>query len=355
MKSSVLVCLFLFASHYPSHAQPLFPGIYDYVEVDEEPQILNWGQIHRSIGYPLSAARQGIEGKVCCRILVDGRGHYQAHRIIKSCHPLLDEAVERHVSLLRFAPARRGGLALPYWVNVPFHFDLSQSREAILSQGRWELRRLFPLLRIGSRAGSEEYAAEASRLEAGGDWTSALEAYTRALRQVPQRHFEQQAGPLLLSRAKLLIRLGEYSRAQGDLAALLAFGASDKALSPVETEAYLVRAAFFLRLGQPLRSLDDCNWLLASASAPPAQAAALALRSRAQLALGNPAEALNDAEEASALLPGMAEACLSKALALSAIGSPEAACETLAALPDLGAQGLEFRQQAFALQERSCP
>lgn len=101
------------------------PGITEFIFVDEEPQALNLEEVRDSIGYPAEAARQGIEGMVIARILVNKQGAYVRHKIISNdVDSLLVGAVEPRLPMLKFKPAMREGAPSMFWMNIPFPFRL---------------------------------------------------------------------------------------------------------------------------------------------------------------------------------------------------------------------------------------
>ena len=46
------------------------------------------------------------------------------HKVLKSPHPILTEAVEKHIHRLWFTPALAGKCPVRSWVNIPFRFRL---------------------------------------------------------------------------------------------------------------------------------------------------------------------------------------------------------------------------------------
>ncbi len=100
------------------------PGINDFVSVEQEPVPVNIDDIKSLIGYPNIAKDAGIQGQVVVRVLVDKTGNYAQHKIVKSVHPILDEAVSQQLSKLKFTPAIQGGRPIKFWVNIPFAFKL---------------------------------------------------------------------------------------------------------------------------------------------------------------------------------------------------------------------------------------
>ena len=100
------------------------PKIDEFISVEQEPAPVNMDDIQKLIGYPQIARDAGIQGQVVVRVLVDKKGRYSKHRIVKEIHPILAEAVEKHISKLNFTPAIQGGRPIKFWVNIPFNFKL---------------------------------------------------------------------------------------------------------------------------------------------------------------------------------------------------------------------------------------
>jgi periplasmic protein TonB len=75
--------------------------------------------------YPLAARRNGEQGTVTLRVLVDREGLPASVAIEKtSGYAPLDNAAREAVRAWRFAPARRGNQAVEAWVLVPVVFRL---------------------------------------------------------------------------------------------------------------------------------------------------------------------------------------------------------------------------------------
>jgi protein TonB len=77
--------------------------------------------------YPIAALREGVEGTVLLRVLVDETGKPVQVVVLKSSGSrLLDNAAREHVlAAWRFHPAQRDGHAIQAWAQVPVKFSLS--------------------------------------------------------------------------------------------------------------------------------------------------------------------------------------------------------------------------------------
>ena len=79
--------------------------------------------------YPDSARREGKEGRVLLRVLVDEEGKTKAIEVnTSSGHDLLDRAATEAIKKWRFVPARAGGKPIETWVKVPIEFQLSNAK-----------------------------------------------------------------------------------------------------------------------------------------------------------------------------------------------------------------------------------
>ena len=96
-----------------------------FAPLDQEPEPLNYTQLIRQISYPSSAQRGGVEGLVQVLILVDERGNYVRHKIARSAHPLLSQAVDPYIACLQFQPAIYQGRTVRAWTAIPLRFRLT--------------------------------------------------------------------------------------------------------------------------------------------------------------------------------------------------------------------------------------
>jgi protein TonB len=100
------------------------PGINDFNFGVTQPEAINLDEIQKAIKFPEAAVISGTTGKVVVRILVDKFGKYKDHKITKSSHPLLSQAVEEELRKLVFTPAIQADRPVSCWVNIPFVFRL---------------------------------------------------------------------------------------------------------------------------------------------------------------------------------------------------------------------------------------
>jgi periplasmic protein TonB len=77
--------------------------------------------------YPTLSLRNGEQGRVLLRVLVNPAGSADEVRIhTSSGHPRLDEAARDTVRRWRFVPAKRGDQPLAAWVLIPISFRLER-------------------------------------------------------------------------------------------------------------------------------------------------------------------------------------------------------------------------------------
>jgi TonB family protein len=79
--------------------------------------------------YPESARREGREGRVLLRVLVDEEGKSKSIEVSRSSgSEALDQAATRAIKQWRFSPARIGDKPVASWVRVPIEFRLTDLR-----------------------------------------------------------------------------------------------------------------------------------------------------------------------------------------------------------------------------------
>ncbi|MDX2287113.1 MAG: energy transducer TonB [Bacteroidia bacterium] len=321
-----------------------WPGLHEYLTVDEEPLLLHPERIRQLIGYPVQALKQQAEGVVYARVLVDAQGNYVRHVLTMQAHPLLDAAVERRLPETRFAPARKDGQALACWVNLMFRFSMSEgerraSIRLCLASGRQGPRRL-PSYRRAERL----YAAAAARQDSVLDG-QVFRLLTRSMSHIRCRNERHR----LLLRACYRERglasayLGEWDSALADLTDAISLREGVQPPEAADLDLYLDRSRVRLLAGRPLQALDDCNWVLAQEPEPALRHRALVLRALAALHLGHQDAAFDDLSAAADLNPGHGLTWYVRGMALAAAGAREAACSAWRQALDIGLDTPERR------------
>ncbi|MFK7755656.1 MAG: energy transducer TonB [Flavobacteriales bacterium] len=111
---------------------PVFPGcklIEDPLEQAKcsESKILQY--IAENTVYPAAARYKGIEGRVFVTFVVNTEGYVEDIELIKSVHPLLDEAAINATSaLLRMEPAYQDGKKVKLMYTLPVNFKLRSAK-----------------------------------------------------------------------------------------------------------------------------------------------------------------------------------------------------------------------------------
>jgi protein TonB len=76
--------------------------------------------------YPALAKRQRLQGRVLLKVRVDSDGRPQEIEVVASAGAaILDDAAVQGVRKWRFIPAKRNGVAIAAWVQVPVQFTLT--------------------------------------------------------------------------------------------------------------------------------------------------------------------------------------------------------------------------------------
>jgi len=79
--------------------------------------------------YPDNARREGREGRVLLRVLVDDQGRSKQVEINSSSgSPLLDQAAAEAIKRWRFHPARHGDQPVASWLRIPIEFHLEDRK-----------------------------------------------------------------------------------------------------------------------------------------------------------------------------------------------------------------------------------
>jgi outer membrane biosynthesis protein TonB len=118
---SLLVLLWLpIALFSQGTATPAEPDPDVFQIVDREPSPINMEEVRNNIGWPEEAKE--VNGRVVVRVLLDEKGSYVKHVVIKDPHPALAKAVTDQLPLLRCTPAIAKGKPVQHWITIPFQF-----------------------------------------------------------------------------------------------------------------------------------------------------------------------------------------------------------------------------------------
>ena len=125
-----LMMLVLFFSFTTSTAQTKKNDmVFDVVEVMPQfpgGQIAMLQYIMKNIKYPEQAMKEGIQGRVAVRFIVEKDGSISDVKPILSVHPLLNkEAVRVVESMPKWTPGKQNGKPVRVRFNVPVMFKLN--------------------------------------------------------------------------------------------------------------------------------------------------------------------------------------------------------------------------------------
>ncbi|WNJ17770.1 energy transducer TonB [Pontibacter sp. G13] len=322
------------------------PHIHEFVYVDREPEPINMGEVRKAIGYPVKALKAGIEGKIYCRVLVNEQGEYVKHRITRYAHPVLNEAVNEQIHLLKFYPAKRDQKALKYWVNVPIDFQIdASSAKAAKRQMRNTMIGMSG--HVSKRRTIEALEHGLSMLKTG-QYDQAELSFSKSIRYNPHKNKEDHPfqGVLLeafYQRARSAIYQTKWEMALHDLteAAGVAITCeySDPRTAELIPRIYLERGNAWNAMGKPMKAISDFNKVLVDYQDPALRMVALIRRGYAHSLLGHHQQAFTDIQAAIELSPKAPEPYLYKALVLIELDGKQEACSNLKQSLALGLSG----------------
>lgn len=111
-----------------SQSQPvnsnISPGPKDFNPGLQQIQPVGYQNFLKTIPYPSYLKEAGVEGKVYLQVRVDHFGRHMEHKVLRSSHPGLSEAVVSQIENLRFLPAIYRDGRGKGWIILPFPFRL---------------------------------------------------------------------------------------------------------------------------------------------------------------------------------------------------------------------------------------
>ncbi|MEL6733573.1 MAG: TonB family protein [Bacteroidota bacterium] len=309
-----LICFILLILLGPSvvaqdHYSSSIPDIHEFVYVDFQPTPTNLQDVMKSIGYPAKAYKEGIEGYVHCRILVDLQGRYMAHKITKATHPLLSDAVESNLDKLRFLPAMRDNLPICYWVNIPINFHKKDYPPYEFKRPPKSIKKNQPLFPRHKKV--QGFLEEGRRYFAEKQYLKARRAIRSAIFLSPKGKNITAEEKLFLSNAWAFLGMIELQNAVWSFAT----DAYSEAIAirrevhlkndTTLTYLYLKRAQALLQSQQLLRAIDDVNWIFHTHTAPHLSIQAFRTRAHIFYAMKDYEAALSDIEMARQASPSL--------------------------------------------------
>lgn len=98
-----------------------------FVAVEQDPVLIGGlVELQKKIDYPAKARRAGLEGNVIVQFIVDENGNVESPSIIRSAHPLLDQAaIDGIMEHARFEPGQQRGEPVRVQFSLPIIFRLN--------------------------------------------------------------------------------------------------------------------------------------------------------------------------------------------------------------------------------------
>lgn len=91
-------------------------------QFQSNPVPINLSEIKKQIGLKQIARITGLKGKVIAKVLVDKKGKYRNHYMVRSDHNFLRAVVEQKIDQLTFTPGRSCGYPTARFAYVSFDF-----------------------------------------------------------------------------------------------------------------------------------------------------------------------------------------------------------------------------------------
>ncbi len=109
----------------PSNEKEEDPAMDKFVPVEKMPEIVN--QVNPV--YPEEATKNGIEGRVWVRVLVDKEGNAKKVAVVKSDNEIFNQSAIEAAMKYTFTPALQESKPVAVWVVMPFKFELDKEKK----------------------------------------------------------------------------------------------------------------------------------------------------------------------------------------------------------------------------------
>jgi len=111
------------ASVSDASTTPEVSGVsYDINDVDQKPVPLN--MMAHPPEYPLVFKRKGINGSAIINFIVTAKGDATEVQVVAATQPEFGEAAKAAVERWRYKPAKKNGVAVACWMQIPIEFNL---------------------------------------------------------------------------------------------------------------------------------------------------------------------------------------------------------------------------------------
>lgn len=108
------------------------PNLTNPQGLEKAPGPINLNEVKLSLHYPVVAMKEGLEGKVVVRILVDPSGKYVSHTVLSSDHYSFTQEVSKRIPNLIFTPGIVDGRPVRALVTIPFDFSFDKEKEIFI-------------------------------------------------------------------------------------------------------------------------------------------------------------------------------------------------------------------------------
>ncbi|MFQ5454447.1 MAG: energy transducer TonB [Candidatus Zixiibacteriota bacterium] len=124
--SLVLIIMFFQMTIHSEGINPLYPSENDFVELEVMPEMI----YQETPVYPEEAKKQGIEGTVWIKTLIDNKGNVVKTKVGKSCgNDMLDNSAVLAAEKFKFKPGIQNGIPVACWMTFKTEFVLDDKAE----------------------------------------------------------------------------------------------------------------------------------------------------------------------------------------------------------------------------------
>ncbi len=126
LKRISLVIAVLAVLTFSEHAWAQSDASEVFTVVEKMPEVKGGLQsIYDNIEYPALAKRNGVEGKVFVKFIVDENGNVSNPEILKDIGGGCGEAVKEGIVNVKFTPGQQGGKNVKVYYTLPINFKMN--------------------------------------------------------------------------------------------------------------------------------------------------------------------------------------------------------------------------------------